>query len=185
MGHEMVRMEQFQRRYQTSTIGIHSAVAALRELEASSGELRKDKFPRTFKVTTPLVPYMQEPEQKGKEINYTCDQWGVGKVVEDVMTGPRKEVLRADAQILVAGRSLGASGLAPAESGLGDAPIRPSTAGLQKQAIPATKQEALSIECIGRQLSGQCGKPHYNRLEWKPSPKARCDQSYARSPRTP
>lgn len=92
IGREMVHMEQFQRRYKTSTIGIHTAVAALRELEASSWELRKDKFPRSFKVTTPLVPYMQEPEQKEEEINYACDQWEVSKAVEDVMTGPRREV---------------------------------------------------------------------------------------------
>lgn len=92
LGHEMVHMDQFQRHYKTGMTGIYDAVTALRELEAASWELRKDNFPRTFKVTTPLVPYMQETEQKSAEMNYLCDQWDVSKSIEDVVTGPRSVV---------------------------------------------------------------------------------------------
>ena len=89
MGHEMVHMDQFQRHYRTKMTGIQNAVVALRELEASSWELRKDNFPRTFKLKSPLVPYMQETEQKEEETNYACDQWDVNRAIEDVVTGPR------------------------------------------------------------------------------------------------
>jgi hypothetical protein len=92
LGHEMVHMDQLQRHYNTRATGIDAAQKALWELEAYSWQLGKDKFPRSFKIDTPLVPYMQDSEKAELDVNFECDQWDVNKAIMNIMTGPRSVV---------------------------------------------------------------------------------------------
>lgn len=90
LGHEMVHMQQYSRTYKTNLSGINDAVAAFRELEAYSWQLKKDSFPRTFKVGS-LFSSFQDSEQKETELNYQCAQWDVGHAIENIATGPRSQ----------------------------------------------------------------------------------------------
>ena len=88
LGHEMIHMDQYNRKYKTNLTGINHAVAALRELEAYSWQLKKDNFPRTFKVGL-LFSSFQNSEQQETELNFQCAQWDVSKAIENIVTGPR------------------------------------------------------------------------------------------------
>jgi hypothetical protein len=88
LGHEMIHMDQYQRKYKTNLNGINDAVAALRELEAYSWQLKKDNFPRTFKVGS-LYSSFQNSEQQETELNFECAHWDVSNAIENIVTGPR------------------------------------------------------------------------------------------------
>lgn len=91
VGHEMVHMQQYNRTYKTSLSGINDAVAAFRELEAYSWQLNKDSFPRTFKVGS-LFSSFQDSEQQETELNYQCAQWDVWHAIENIASGPRRQI---------------------------------------------------------------------------------------------
>jgi hypothetical protein len=82
LGHEMIYMGQYNRKYKTNFNGINDAVAALRELEAYNWQLRKGHSPRTFKVDS-LFSSFQNSEQHETELNFQCAQWDFSNAIEN------------------------------------------------------------------------------------------------------
>jgi hypothetical protein len=81
-GHEMIHMDQYNRKYKTNFDSINEAVAALREGEAYNWQLRKGHSPRTFKVDS-LFSSFQNSEQHETELNFQCAQWDFSNAIEN------------------------------------------------------------------------------------------------------
>ena len=93
IGHEMVHVGQLRRTYKTDLAGINEAVGAFRELEASSWELHKDEFARSYGPSSLLAcmngqtqSYGQQTTNEIEDINetYQCREWQVRKAIEDI-----------------------------------------------------------------------------------------------------
>jgi hypothetical protein len=95
LGHEIVHMIQYERRYSMNILLIDSAITAFRELEASTWE-SGTKTLDYFKKGSNFYDCLKEDEKNAAASMLRCREWGVRKAIQDirekeqVRSGPMK-----------------------------------------------------------------------------------------------
>ena len=95
LGHEIVHMAQYERRYSMNVLQIDSAITAFRELEASTWE-SGTKTLAYFKKESNFFDCLKQDEKNAATAMLRCREWGVRKAIQDirekeqVRSGPMK-----------------------------------------------------------------------------------------------
>jgi hypothetical protein len=90
IGHEMVHVEQLQRKRTVRMNGLDAVSTAFYELEATSWEDGNSKFKWAIGASK-WASCVDKQEKDDHAIRLACYNWRVKKSIEDVLTGPRSQ----------------------------------------------------------------------------------------------